>query len=177
MQIHRGIKDVPCDICGQMFYSKTFLWSHKMQSKCGAEEVVCPTCGKKCKNKVRATTWFVPIILKNVKFNTNFHKKFHKIFSTTWSVTWCNTLERGLTSVSLRVAEKGSSTHKLCKTIGRSTSTSRSSSAASVPRRSARAMHWLYTWSATMGWELTFHILSYPCPKSKSHCFVLDQGA
>ena len=51
MQIHRGIKDVPCDICGQMFYSKTFLWSHKMQSKCGAEEVVCPTCGKKCKNK------------------------------------------------------------------------------------------------------------------------------
>jgi len=51
MQIHRGIKDVPCDICGQMFYSKTFLWSHKMQSKCGAEEVVCPTCGKACKNK------------------------------------------------------------------------------------------------------------------------------
>ena len=51
MQIHRGIKDVPCDVCGQMFYSKTFLWSHKVQSKCGAEEVVCPTCGKKCKNK------------------------------------------------------------------------------------------------------------------------------
>ena len=51
MQIHRGIKNVPCDKCGQMFCSKSFLWSHKMQSKCGAEEVVCPTCGKKCSNK------------------------------------------------------------------------------------------------------------------------------
>ena len=47
MQIHRGIKNVPCDKCGQMFCSKSFLWSHKMQSKCGAEEVVCPTCGKR----------------------------------------------------------------------------------------------------------------------------------
>ena len=51
MLLHTGIKNHQCDVCNQMFCSRSNLLSHKAQSKCGAEEVVCPTCGKKCSNK------------------------------------------------------------------------------------------------------------------------------
>ena len=51
MLLHTGIKSHKCDVCDQMFCSRVSLLSHKAQSKCGAEEVVCPTCGKKCSNK------------------------------------------------------------------------------------------------------------------------------
>ena len=51
MLLHTGIKNHQCDVCHQMFCSRGNLLSHKAQSKCGAEEVVCPTCGHKCNNK------------------------------------------------------------------------------------------------------------------------------
>ena len=51
MLLHTGIKNHQCEVCNQMFCSRSNLLSHKAQSKCGAEEVVCPTCGKKCSNK------------------------------------------------------------------------------------------------------------------------------
>ena len=53
MLLHTGIKNHQCDVCNQMFCSRSNLLSHKAQSKCGAEEVVCPTCGKRwsCKSK------------------------------------------------------------------------------------------------------------------------------
>ena len=51
MLLHTGIKNHQCDVCNQMFCSRGNLLSHKAQSKCGAEEVVCPICGHKCNNK------------------------------------------------------------------------------------------------------------------------------
>ena len=51
MLLHTGIKNHQCDVCNQMFCSNGTLLSHKAQSKCGAEEVVCPICGTKCNNK------------------------------------------------------------------------------------------------------------------------------
>ena len=73
MQIHRGIKNVPCDKCGQMFCSKSFLWSHKMQSKCGAEEVVCPTCGKRWSK----TYFFFPQRYLGCRCSNKYYLKRH----------------------------------------------------------------------------------------------------